>query len=74
MRIGKLSVRSEDHPKLGKIFVLEVSNDESCEIWESEGDRVKLRISQNTALLLAEFIDIEVEEQLPSGSGDNEDV
>jgi len=73
MKINKLEVNYRHHPKLEEHFVIEVENKVEVtgsgkkaekkvfEIFEVEGNKLKLRISKDTAIQLAQFIDSNTE-------------
>ena len=60
MKIGKLSVRKQKSEFLGEHLSLECTNvykgDTYKELFTTDGDKLKLNISKNTAKLLAKWI------------------
>ena len=62
MRLGKLSIRVQDHETLGRVYVIETSNTDLYEIFLAEGDSLTLRITPETMMLLSEFVDLEEQE------------
>lgn len=71
MKIGKLRVELVNDPKLGQIFKISAQNKVTGKNTVSlfdikqfkDGDAVYLRISKNTALLLADYIDQELNDE-----------
>lgn len=62
MKAGKLSVVLEDHPDLGKVFVIRASNAKHnlFQVLDNEEDgygNLVLRISPETMLLISQYAD-----------------
>jgi len=62
MMVGKLSVMLEKHPTLGEIFVIR-ANGNNAYVFDISGDQMVLRVTKDTALLLSQLIDEELNHQ-----------
>ena len=71
MRIGKLQARLASHLKIGDHFEIKVQNTEKEElfVYNKATDSIKLRISLETALQLAQFIDEEMDQIITDEMG-----
>ncbi len=63
MKIGRLYARLDNSEALGDHFVIDASNMEGP-VFEVSGDKLKLRLTVQTAIRLAQFIDETVTEDL----------
>ena len=71
MKIGKLNVRVANTAVIGDHFEIKVTNTDTLELfkYDPNTDTVKLRISLETALQLAQFIDEEFDQIISDEMG-----